>query len=105
VPHLGYVVGAVTRADGKPAVAGVGVTAVRDPCGTDPQRISTILGLTTDSQGRYTHLVMAEAGIRESCLRVVAWDYLVPSDSVVSQIIRLPMRAPPESVRVDLVLP
>jgi len=104
-PRLGYVVGTVTRATGAPALAAVGVAAVRDPCATDPQRISTILGLLTDSLGRYRHLVLAEAGVQEACLRVVAADYLLPDDSVVSPIVRLPMRLQPESVRVDLLLP
>ena len=105
VPRLGYVVGTVTRATGAPALAAVRVAAVRDPCATDPQRIATILGLLTDSLGRYRHLVLAEAGVQEACLRVVAADYRIPDDSVVSPIVRLPMRAQPESVRVDLLLP
>ncbi|SRR6266566_129783 len=105
VPRLGYVIGTVTRATGAPALATVRVTAVRDPCATDPQRIATILGLLTDSLGRYRHLVLAEGGVQEACLRVVAADYLIPDDSVVSPIVRLPMRIQPESVRVDLLLP
>src|SRR6266536_4442445 len=70
VPRLGYVIGTVTRATGAPALAAVRVTAVRDPCATDPQRIATILGLLTDSLGRYRHLVLAEGGVQEACLRV-----------------------------------
>jgi hypothetical protein len=49
--------------------------------------------------------VATNATISVACVRVIANDYLVPDDSVVSAVVHVPMRTPPDTVRVNLTLP
>ena len=105
VPLLGFVVGTVTRPTGAPALASVKSVAALDSCGTVAKNTLGGIPLTTDSLGRYVQLILAEPPVTEACVRIIANDYLVPDDSVVSAVVHVPLRARPDTVRVDLVLP
>jgi len=102
--RLGYVVGTVRKSGGGPALASVRIVPVHASCVTDSTAVEAVSG-TTDSLGRYRALLMATRTIGEFCVRVVAADYLVPSDSAVSGTTRVPIASRPDSARVDLVLP
>jgi len=105
VPLLGFVVGTVTRPTGAPALASVKSVAAVDSCGAAAQNTLGGIPLVTDSLGRYVQLIMAEPPAGEACVRIIANDYLVPDDSVVSAVVHVPLAPRSDTVRVDLILP
>ena len=74
-------------------------------CSLVPDSVTVLLGTVTDSAGRFLQGVLASASVKDVCFRLVAIDFFAPDDSVVITGLHLPMRSPPDTVRVNVVLP